>query len=141
MSWTIILSLLKKYKKPLIIGAVALGIFLTAYIWVGGLYSDIEDLNDNVKQQKIEIANLESDVIIYKAKIQNQDDMIAIQEQGLKYMEKYSLEETASENHYHKTIIENKEIIKEFEDNPDEVEARRKLYETMNERWRGVTDK
>lgn len=122
------LAQIKVYKN-MIVGALIIGLFISLYVYVDGLISQISYLHGKLKDSQIEVANYKLENERYKTKVNEQNEAIELiktdRQQALNNLAKWR--ELPPKVKY-KTITKIREVKSdECEDIKDQLDAIRSI--------------
>lgn len=122
------LAFLKKYWPYIAIVLLLIGLYV-GYKYHEARMTGLEN----------QIQSLKTEIVLKDGALKNRDNIIEIQNRAMDIVNFVQEQEKVAEHHYHEKIIENKEVVKEYLDNPDDPEAKKKFYDYKNEQWKGIS--
>jgi len=124
----LVLAFLKKYWPYILIILLLIGIYIG--------YKYHESRMESFQNQ---ITELRTEIKLKDVALQNRDNIIEIQNRAMDIVNWVQGQEKKAEEHYHKTVVNNKEVVQEYLEKPEDLEAKKKFYDYKNEQWKGIS--
>ena len=124
----LVLAFLKKYWP-----------YIAIILLLVGLYIGYKYHNARMESFQNQITELKTEIKLKDTALENRDQIIEIQNRAMDIVNFVQQAEKEAEHYYHEKIIENKEVVKEYLEKPEDPEKLKKFYEYKNEQWKGIS--